>query len=182
MPLDAADLAQLYDRHAGAVLAFLARRTFDPEAAVDLLGETFAAAFAARARFRGDTDEEAQAWLFGIARHRLLDFYRHGQVERRALARLGVERRELTDGEYDRIEELAASGPLRRAVDESLARLDATDRDLLRLRVVEERSYREVAGVLGMSEQAARARVSRALRGLRASPALRELMEATHRA
>jgi RNA polymerase sigma-70 factor (ECF subfamily) len=36
----------------------------------------------------------------------------------------------------------------------------------LRLRVVEERSYAEVAAALGVDQQAARARVSRALRGL----------------
>ncbi|HEY3774967.1 MAG TPA: sigma factor-like helix-turn-helix DNA-binding protein [Solirubrobacteraceae bacterium] len=52
-------------------------------------------------------------------------------------------------------------------------------RDALRLRVVEERPYPEVARVLGISEQAARARVSRGLRSLRsvleAAPSREEL-------
>ena len=49
----------------------------------------------------------------------------------------------------------------------------------LRLRVVEGRSYAEVAEELGISEENARARTSRALRILRESPGLRELKEAT---
>jgi RNA polymerase sigma-70 factor (ECF subfamily) len=48
--------------------------------------------------------------------------------------------------------------------------------------VVEGRPYPEVARALGVSEQTARARTSRALRALRESAALRDLMEATENA
>lgn len=178
MPLDANDLSQLYDRHAAALLAFFARRTFEPEAAVDLVGETFAAAFEDRGQFRGGGDETARAWLYAVARRRLLDFYRRGYVERRALERASVERRALTDAEYDRIEDLAASRALREAIGQALADLTTAERDVLRLRVVEERSYRDVARELGISEQVARARTSRALRTLRRSTRLERLMGA----
>ena len=47
-----------------------------------------------------------------------------------------------------------------------LARLSVEQREALRLRVVEERSYAEAASLLGVSEQAVRARVSRGLRSL----------------
>ncbi len=179
MPLDANDLAQLYDRHAAELLAFFVRRTFEPEVAVDLLAETFAAAFADRSQFRGDADEAARSWLFAVGRRRLLDFYRRGYIERRALARLGVERRALSDSEYDRIEDLSASRALREAIGEALGRLTAVERDVLQLRIVEERPYREVASELGISEQAARARASRALRTLRQSTALVRVTEAS---
>ncbi len=173
---------QLYDRHAGELLAFFARRTFEPEVAVDLLAETFAAAFADRAQFRGETGTGAtRAWLYGVARHRLLDFYRRGHVERRALARLGVDRRALSEEEYDRIEELAASQALRVAIGDALADLSQAERDVLELRVVQERPYREVARLLGISEETARARASRGLRALRRSPAIVQLAEVTDR-
>lgn len=178
MPLNANDLSDLYDRYASSLLAFFARRTFDPDTAVDLVAETFAVAFEDRAQFRGGVGSEtARAWLYAVGRRRLFDFYRHGRVERRALARLAVERRALTAEEYDRIEELAASRALREAVGEALARLGDSEREVLRLRVVEERPYREVARALGISEQTARARVSRALRALRASTTFSSLME-----
>ena len=169
MPLDAHDITALYDRYATTLLAYFQRRTFVPELSVDLVAETFAAAFAERARFRGgpaDGDASA-AWLWAIARHELTDAQRRGGVERRALARLGVERRSLTDQEHDRIEELAASAPLRERVAEALAALPPDQRDAVRLRVVEEESYAAVAERLGVSETAARARVSRGLRALR---------------
>jgi RNA polymerase sigma-70 factor, ECF subfamily len=178
VPLNADDISRLYDRHAPALLAFLARRTCAPEVAVDLLAETFAVAFEDRSQYRGRDDDAARAWLFGIARHRVTDYFRRGEVERRALARLGVDRRPLTDAEYDRIEELAASSDLRDLVAGELAALPEDQREALRLRVVEERPYDELARTLGITEQTARARVSRALRALRRSHVIAELKEA----
>jgi RNA polymerase sigma-70 factor (ECF subfamily) len=179
MSLDSSDFVVLYDRCAGELLGFLVRRTYDPEAAVDLVADTFAVAFKDRRQFRGEGEDAARAWLFGIAHHRLATFLRRGRVERRAVARLGVERRELTDSEYDRIEELACTRELREAVGGQVDRLRDEQREALRLRVVEGLAYADVARELGVSEETARARVSRALRTLRESPALRALVEAT---
>lgn len=162
--LDRHDITRLYDRHARAMLGFFARRTFDPDTSVDLVAETFARAFVERRRCRARTDAEQAAWLYGIARNLLADWRRKAQVERRALAKLGVDRRALTDDEYDRIEALAGLGDV---VAGGLARLTDDHRDALQLRIVEEREYEDVARVLGVSEQTARARVSRALGALR---------------
>jgi DNA-directed RNA polymerase specialized sigma24 family protein len=41
-----------YDRHAENLLTYFARRTWDAQEAADLTAETFAAAFAARRRYR----------------------------------------------------------------------------------------------------------------------------------
>jgi RNA polymerase sigma-70 factor (ECF subfamily) len=179
MRLDSSDFARLYDRHARELLGFFMRRTWDAEASVDLLAETFAAAFEDRRQFRGEDLAGARAWLYGVARNRLREYLRRGRVERRATARLGVERRALSDAEYDRIEELASSEELRERLGVELAKLSDQQRDVLRLRVVEGHSYSEVASRLGVSEETARARGSRALRALRESPRLRELTEAT---
>jgi RNA polymerase sigma-70 factor (ECF subfamily) len=182
MHLDSSDFAKLYDRHAAELLGFCVRRTYDPEVAVDLVAETFAIAFKDRRQFRGEDLAAARPWLYGIARHRLAMYFRRGRVERRALARLGVERRALSEPEYDRIEELATSGELRECVAVALEGLAVEQRNALRLRVVDGMAYAEVARALGVSEQTARARTSRALRALRESAALRELMEATENA
>src|SRR3954452_17692057 len=162
--LQADDISRLYRDHAKSLLVFLARRVYDPEVAMDLLAETFASAFVVRKHFRGQDDADAVAWLYGIARNQLGHFYRRGRAERRAFERLGVERRPLTDPEYERIEELAGITELRAAAAEALKRLSPQHREIVRLRVVEERPYRDVARRLGISEQAARARLSRALR------------------
>jgi RNA polymerase sigma factor (sigma-70 family) len=175
VPLSHDEVAQLYRAHAPALLGFLARRVLLAEVAVDLMAETFARAYRDRASFRGEGTEEALAWVYGIARHVLASYARHGAVERRALHALGVQRRALTDTEYDRVEELAGLANLGARIDGELAALADDQRHAVRLRVVEERPYHEVAHALGVSEQTARARVSRALRALRDSPTFKEL-------
>jgi RNA polymerase sigma factor (sigma-70 family) len=169
MVLDADAIDRIYRGYAAGLLRFFMRRTFDPEAAVDLVADTFLAAFSDRAAFRGDSDEQAVAWLYGIARYRLADFLRHGRVERRALEQVGFQRRSLSEPEYERIEELAGLSELRVQITEGLDGLGDEHRVALRLRIVEERPYSQVATALGVSEQTARARVSRAVNALRRS-------------
>ncbi len=116
-----AGFAVAYRTHARSILIFLARRTYDPEAALDLTAETFARAFEGRRRFRGSTEEETAAWLFAIARHVLSRHLRRGGAERRALARLGVEVPSLDPDDIARIVELAGLDELRGAVARSSA-------------------------------------------------------------
>ncbi|MGH2797119.1 MAG: RNA polymerase sigma factor [Thermoleophilaceae bacterium] len=166
MALDDVGFSRLYRAAAQDLVVFFARRTYDPEAAADLMAETFAKAYLGRRRFRGSTDQEARAWLFGIARRRFAMYVRRGKAERRALRRLGLERPPLAEGEYARIEELAGLDAMRATLAEHLSRLGQAQRLALELRVVRELPYSDVADRLGISDQAARARVSRALRAL----------------
>jgi RNA polymerase sigma-70 factor (ECF subfamily) len=167
--MDGARLTELFDLHARELVRFLARRTANPEIAVDILAETFAAAFERRAEFRGDDEGSERAWLFAIARNLLIDHFRAEAAHDRAVARLGIERRGLTDAEFDRIEELAGTRTLRDLVAERLGELPLEQQEAVRLRLVCEYSYEEVARQLGITQQAARARVSRGLRALRAA-------------
>jgi RNA polymerase sigma factor (sigma-70 family) len=182
MSLDADGVARLYAVHAEAMLGFFMRRTYQPEVSMDLVAETFACAFRDRGRCRGSDEREQAAWLYGIARHRLIDFARRGRVEHEALERLGFQRRALTDDEYERVEELAGLEEVRERLAAGLDGLGDEQRAALRLRVIEERSYAELAVILDVSEQTARARVSRALRAMRDSDALSELVESDEHA
>jgi RNA polymerase sigma factor (sigma-70 family) len=161
-----AAFADFYRERAEPLLLFFARRVYDAEVALDLTAETFARAYAGRGGFRGAGDEAAGAWLYGIARNLLRDWYRRGRCERSALARLGVEVPALDDAELARIEERAGLERLRGTLAAALATLSGDQREALRLRVVEELSYEEVARRLGVSEQTTRMRVSRGLRAL----------------
>ena len=145
---------------------YFTRRTYDGEVALDLTAETFARVMASRQKFRGDTHAEAQAWVWGIARNVLGEFFERGRVEQRALKRLGLKAPVASDDEIARIEELAELGDLRHAVRQALEDLHADQREALKLRVVEELEYATIARRLGISEQAARARVSRGLKRL----------------
>jgi RNA polymerase sigma-70 factor, ECF subfamily len=164
--LDDERFSALYRATAQDLVVFFARRTYDAEAAADLMAETFARAYLGRRRFRGSTEEAARAWLFGIARRRFAMYVRRGKAERRALRRLGLERPQLVELDYARIEELAGLDAMRETLAEHVSRLAPAQRSALELRVVRELPYPDVADRLGISEQAARARVSRALRAL----------------
>jgi RNA polymerase sigma-70 factor, ECF subfamily len=157
--------AVLYVRHAEDLLRYFARRTLDPEAAAELTAETFAQAFASRTTYR-DTGANGVAWIYGIARHQLGRFFRSGRVDRDARRRLGMPERALPPADYERIEDLVDFAPIRGAIEEALLTLRQDQREALRLRVIEELPYEEVARRLACSEQNARQRVSRALRRL----------------
>jgi RNA polymerase sigma-70 factor (ECF subfamily) len=163
---DADAFAALYDREAHDVLVFIARRTLDAELALDLTAETFAQAFRGRRSFRGTTVAEERAWLFTIARRQISRYQRRGIVERRALEALGASIPHASEDDVRELEDTAGLHDLRAALGVELERLSSDQREALRLRVVEERPYPEVADALGVSEQTARARVSRGLRAL----------------
>jgi RNA polymerase sigma factor (sigma-70 family) len=169
LPLDAHDISELYRSHARDLLVYFTRRVYDPEVALDLVAETFAAAFAVRDQFRGPEPDHAIAWIYGIAHHQLARWFRRGAVERRALAKLGVEVPAMTDAEFERVIELTGLDQLRGRVAAALAELPADQREAVQLRVVEEQPYAAIAERTGVSEQVARARVSRGLRALAAA-------------
>lgn len=167
--LTAEAVSQLYECHADELLAFFARRTFDGQVAFDLVAETFATAFEQRETCRARNKNEKRAWLYGIGRNLLSDFYRDGHIERRALEKLAIDPPLLSEQSFERIEELADLHRERVVMAMALNGLSEDHREALVLRVIEERPYPEVAALLQVSEQTARARVSRALRGLRVS-------------
>ncbi|HVR05059.1 MAG TPA: sigma-70 family RNA polymerase sigma factor [Solirubrobacteraceae bacterium] len=166
MSLDTDDFARLYRRHAQSLLVFFQRRVHDPELATDLMADTFTMALDRRAQFRGSSEVELSGWLWSIARSTLREHERRGEAARRGARRLGRERRALGDRELERIEELAGVAELRDAVVRRLAQLPEEQREAVRLRVLEDLSYEEVAARLGLSVETVRARVSRALRRL----------------
>jgi RNA polymerase sigma-70 factor (ECF subfamily) len=158
--------AAFFEAYSDRVLGFLVRRVLDPEVAFDLMSETFATALERCRQFRGTTPEEEQGWLFAIARSELSQYWRAGRVERSALDRLAVTVPFLSDPEFERIEELAGLAALVATLPNAMAALPEEQRRAIELRVVEERSYPEVAAALDIAEPAARARVSRGLRAL----------------
>lgn len=168
MALTPTDFTRLYRRHAQPMLLYFQRRLHDAERATDLLAETFAVAIERAHQYRGGTDEALSAWLWAIARSQLSAAERHDTVERRHVQRLGMARRALDSAEVERIEELAGLEALGERIERHLGELTREQRDAVRLRVLEDRGYAELAARLGVSEQTARARVSRGLRELHA--------------
>jgi RNA polymerase sigma factor (sigma-70 family) len=161
-PTTPAAFAVFYRRHEAAVLGYFMRRSRNAEVAADLAAETFAAALLGAKRYRSDRGE-GLAWLYGIARHRLMRSIEQGQVEDRARRKLALPRMEIDDEIAERIERLGAE---ERAL-ELLEQLPPDQADAVRARVLDQQSYKEIAASVRVSEAVVRKRVSRGLYALR---------------
>ncbi|MGB7685958.1 MAG: sigma-70 family RNA polymerase sigma factor [Solirubrobacterales bacterium] len=153
---------QLYSRYSEPLFHYFARRTGSEDTALELSAETFSRVWVTRDRFEDQRDGSVAPWLYGIARNVLLMSVRRGEVERRTATRLGVLERLGIDAPVATPEPGWAEG-----ADELLDTLPLSQRDALRLRIIDELDYDEVAEALGTSRSAARVRVHRGLAALR---------------
>jgi RNA polymerase sigma-70 factor (ECF subfamily) len=140
---------------------FLARCGNDAAIAEDLTQETFLAAV--RAIKAGEAIDSPLPWLFGIARHKLLDHYRR-QARGRAT---------LLPWRNDAVETLAApeldpaAEADRTRVIDALDRLPEPQRAAVVLRHLDGLSVPEVAAALGKSVHAAESLLARGRAGLK---------------
>jgi len=153
--------AELYERHAGAILGFVRVRA--PEhAAGELTAETFAQAALSLHRFRDEADGSALPWLYGIARNLVRRYYRSERIATAARRRLGMPIRSYeldVDAAHERVDGERTATALAAA----LEALPPGQREALELRVVDDLPFPDVADALGCTPVAARIRVTRAL-------------------
>lgn len=149
--------ARLYGDHAREILGYALRRCSDPEDAAEAVAETFLAAW--RRLNEVPAGGEGRLWLYGTARLVVAN-QRRGERRRNRLAeqlRMELRRRLPTD---------AAEDPT--GILEALAMLEEADRELLMLVGWEELTPAQAAQILGITPLAARSRLHRARRRLRA--------------
>ena len=158
--------AAFYRRWAPPLHAWL-RTQMPADAANDVTAEAFAAALLGLGRFRGASPGSGVAWLWGIARNLVRQHHRAARVERRARDRLGIAERAYEPGGWDEAEARANAAVLAGELARALDGLTPEQRRAVELRVVRELDFGAVCSELGISERAARMRVSRALQVLR---------------
>jgi RNA polymerase sigma-70 factor (ECF subfamily) len=153
---DPARFLELYDRYVDRIFAFVSRRTGNRAVAEDITSHVFEHALRTIGQFQW-RGVPLSAWLFRIASNALAD---HWRERGRATDQLPPDVPDA--GELDDLERRLV---LYRQVD----RLPQLQRDVIRLRFVEEKSIREVAAALGRSEGAVKQLQLRALERLRKS-------------
>jgi RNA polymerase sigma-70 factor (ECF subfamily) len=157
---------EFYDRYAVWIRSWFQRQTGSDNASLDLTAETFAQAWHATSRFRDLADGSGAPWLFGIARNLLRQYHKHNRIESAARERMGMPLRWVDADDYERVDDRIAAMSLAPLLRRALRALPAEQRRAVELRVLHQLDYDEVAGALGCSQNAARLRVSRALRSL----------------
>ena len=142
---------QAFRRHYRQVYGFVRRRSSNDAQAEDITGDVFADAAAA---LEGFTPGAAPvlAWLYTVARRRLAD-----EARRRARAT-----------SLTRAEPAIEYGPdVAAALNRAIAALPSGQRTVVVLKLLEGRSFREIAARVDASEAACKMRFSRALESLR---------------
>lgn len=152
-----------------ALVDRLARQTMCQEVAADLASETFAKVVLKVDRFDPE-QAPARAWVWGIAQNQLRGWVRHGQVDGRARRKLGFHPVADADAIDDLLTQTVAAD-LRDHLIAALQQLTPTTRRLVEMKVVEHRSYADIAEALDCSEHSARVRFARAIVKLRVAMA-----------
>lgn len=166
-PRDSVAFRTLYDRHATAMQQWIYAQVEDATTARELLAETWAAAWRACSRFRGEDDRAGAAWLYTIARNLVIQYHRRQRVATRARRRLQMSTVIEDDGDLEDLPRRLDAAELSPAVREAFAQLSDEQREAIGYRVIGECSYEEIAHEMGISQATARTRVFRGLQVLR---------------
>lgn len=156
---DTTEYARLVNEHSRSVYRYSLRRLSDWSSCEDVVSETFLIAW--RKKDQIPTRDRELAWLYGIA-FRVLSNHRRSRDRRdRLSSRLALERTDenstVDDGSVD-VEPLV----------QAIQGLRNAERAILEHVYWEQLSYREIAIVLGISENAVGIRINRAKKHLKA--------------
>ncbi|HWR65435.1 MAG TPA: RNA polymerase sigma factor [Bellilinea sp.] len=135
----------LYKHHVTAVFRYLYSRTGNVLDSEDITAQTFLIALETFNRFRGDG--HFRAWLFGIARNKVVDLYRTRKTELPLDDAINTPTGEDPLLSAIRLEQKAVVAAI-------IAALTDEEQELLRLRYLGEMSYREIANLLQSNEDA----------------------------
>lgn len=137
--------AQLYDRYVKILYKYLLGKTGNVAEAEDLTSQTFLSALENLSGYREQGN--FRAWLFCLAHNKWVDFYRKRK-------RLSFARDNLAGGsQVDFLAEVI-QGEKSQVLAVLVRKLDSSEIELLRLRLVTGLGFREIAQVQGKSESA----------------------------
>lgn len=164
---DSRAFAGLVDAHKTAVFNLAFRMTGDLREAEDLAQETFLRAYKKLWRF--DTDRPFFAWLYAIALNLARSSLRKRKTRESRDAEWFEDRNREKDGNQDAggPEETFLQDEKQERLQAGLLKIPARLREAVVLRFYDDRSFEEIAIILGVSTSAAKMRVYRGLEKLR---------------
>ena len=152
---------KLYHHFWDGLYGHALRRTRDPQQAEDILQELFIQFWEKRERI--DVDINLPAYLYGMLKYKIVDFFHSNKVKPQLLDFWSEDLYLFVQQQPDELETYHA---LEDMLSEELARMPANMRDAILLKW-EEFSIRDIATRLGLSEQTVKNNISEGSRRLR---------------
>lgn len=147
---------EFYERYAGQMMAICYRYVGDRELAQDLLHDGFLKAFGSFDKFTYRGEGSLKAWLSRIMVNTSLEFLRKNDTLHQTLTL-----EEIPDMISDEKPEELERIPQRVLMD-LIGELPAGYRTVFNLYVFEEKSHKEIAGILGINEKSSASQLFRA--------------------
>jgi RNA polymerase sigma-70 factor, ECF subfamily len=157
---DSDAVAELYQRHARAIYRYFYFRVKDHHIAEDLTGELFLQVVEALPRYI-DRGRPFTAWLFRIARYRVIDYYRRTRV-----ARTEPLSPALPDHAHEGSEAAALRHLEAQLLHSQVGELTEDQKTVVQLRFFEDYSLEDTAAIMGKSPAAVKGLQHRALQQL----------------
>lgn len=155
---DAAAFEPLYRRHKDALYRYLLRASGSPDVAAEVFQDTWKNLIAARTRYRPDAP--FAAYLFKLARNRLMDHFRAQRPTEEVSEQLPAP-------ETERPDYAAQRHAQARQLLAALALLPAEQREIIVLREERELTLEQIAQIQGVGRETVKSRLRYALAKLR---------------
>ena len=152
---------RLYERYAAAIFTYLRQHTLSHEDAEDILVDTFMAAIE-NEQFAQLSEQAQVAWLWRVARNKVVDSFRRASVRRSVPLELVAET--ILEDETRSPEQMVVRQDLVRNL---LRRLSPLQQEVMWLRFGYNLRSAEIASILGKQESAVRTMLSRTINFLR---------------
>lgn len=151
----------LYEKYFKRIFLFILHRVEDKQLGADLTSQVFLKALLnlKKFRFRG---LPFSAWLFRIALNECNDYFRKSKRHRIVTIEDNV-----IESLYDEMTANTEEDDLRKQLPAILSKLSVEELQLIELRFFEQRSFQEVADIIGITETYAKVKVYRILQKMK---------------
>ncbi len=151
----------LYEKYFKRIFCFVLHRVGDKQVAADITSQAFLKALLnlKKFTFRG---LPFSSWLFRIALNECNDYFRKNQRHR-----IVTIEDHLVENLYDELTENTGQEDLRQQLPGILQKLSMEELQLIELRFFEQRAFKEVADITGITETYAKVRVYRVLQKMK---------------
>lgn len=155
---DQQSVIELYQLYSPRILNYLVKRLPNAEDAQEILNDVFLDAIDTLSLLR--KDENLQAWLYKIAHHKTVDFYRKRKIKSILLSQIPY--LEIVDSEVHQPEFQFEKDKVRDKIELAFKSLPDLYRKILKLRYEDKISVKEIAVILELSFKATESLLFRA--------------------